>query len=237
MRINKFLAECGVSSRRNSEILVTEGKVKVNGRVVTNLATDIDPEHDLVSVMDSKVEPIHKHIYLMLNKPKGFICTTNDEMGRKTVLELVKDKYADKRVFPIGRLDYETEGLLLLTTDGDLSNRITHPRNEINKTYIAKIEGEVNEAELNKIRAGVELDGTKTNKCRCKVLEFNENISRIEIIISEGRNRQVRRMFESINREVIFLKRVAIGEIKLGGLTRGTYRELKEEEIEYLKRM
>lgn len=235
MRINKFLAECGIASRRNCETLVTEGRVKVNGRKVLKLATDVDPEKDNVSVDDKKVERIHKHIYIMLNKPKGYICTTNDEAGRKTVLELVKDKYGDKRLFPVGRLDYDTEGLLLLTTDGDLGNRIMHPRNEISKTYVVKIEGEVTEDELNKIRAGVILDGERTKKCRAKVLGFEDNVSRIEVVISEGRNRQVRRMFESINRDVIFLKRVAVGEIKLGGLYRGMWRELKDKEIEYLK--
>lgn len=237
MRINKYLAECGIASRRNSEVLVTQGKVKINGRVVTNLATDINVGTDIVLVEGTRVDPIEQHIYIMLNKPKGFVCTTSDELGRKTVLELIKDKYADKRIFPVGRLDFDTEGLLLLTTDGDMSNRLMHPSNEINKTYVAKIEGEISEEDLNKIRNGVMLDGVKTKKCRVKLLQFAENISRIEVIISEGRNRQVRRMFESINRDVIFLKRIAIGDIKLGGLYRGEYRVLNDKEILYLKNM
>ena len=237
MRINKFLAECGVASRRNSEALVLEGRVKINNKVVTKLATEVDPEFDLVSVDGKPVKPIGKHLYIMMNKPKGYVCTVNDEFGRKTVMDIIGDKYPGKRIFPVGRLDYDTEGLLILTTDGDLANRLMHPRNEISKTYVAKIEGEISEADLNKLRNGVELDGVKTKKCKVKLLEFNDNISRIEVTISEGRNRQVRRMFESINRDVIFLKRTAIGEIKLGGLFRGNFRELKERESEYLKKL
>jgi 23S rRNA pseudouridine2605 synthase len=216
---------------------VLEGRVKVNNKRVLKLATDIDPENDLVSVDDKPVKPIAKHLYIMLNKPKGYVCTTNDELGRKTVMELLKDKYPGKRIFPVGRLDYDTEGLLLLTTDGDLANRLMHPRNEISKTYVAKIEGEISEAELNKLRSGVELDGVKTKKCKVKLLGFDENLSRIEVVITEGRNRQVRRMFESINRDVVFLKRTAIGDIKLGGLYRGNFRELKANESEYLKKI
>lgn len=237
MRINKFLAECGVASRRNSEQLVLEGRVKVNNKSVTKLATEVDPEIDLVSVDGKPVKPIGKHLYIMLNKPKGYVCTVNDEFGRKTVMDILGDKYPGKRIFPVGRLDYDTEGLLILTTDGDLANRLMHPRNEISKTYVAKIEGEISEDDLNKLRNGVELDGVKTKKCKVKLLDFSNEISRIEITISEGRNRQVRRMFESINRDVIFLKRTAIGEIKLGGLFRGNYRELKDRESEYLKKI
>ena len=235
MRINKFLAECGIASRRNCETLVTAGRVKVNGKTVTMLATDVDPELDLVSVDEKPVKPIARHLYLALNKPKGYVCTTNDEFGRKTVMDFFEGKYPGKRIFPVGRLDYDTEGLLILTTDGDLSNRLMHPRNEIPKTYVAKIEGEIAESDLNKLRQGVKLDGVKTKKCKVRLLGTENNVSRVEVVITEGRNRQVRRMFESINRDVIFLKRTAIGDIKLGGLYRGNFRELKENEIEYLK--
>ena len=235
MRINKFLAECGIASRRNCETLVTAGRVKVNGKTVTMLATDVDPEFDLVSVDEKPVKPIARHLYLALNKPKGYVCTTNDEFGRKTVMDFFEGKYPGKRIFPVGRLDYDTEGLLILTTDGDLSNRLMHPRNEIPKTYVAKIEGEIAESDLNKLRQGVILDGVKTKKCKVRLLGTENNVSRVEVVITEGRNRQVRRMFESINRDVIFLKRTAIGDIKLGELYRGNFRELKENEIEYLK--
>ncbi|MCI8595997.1 MAG: rRNA pseudouridine synthase [Clostridia bacterium] len=236
MRINKYLAECGLASRRASEQIITAGRVKLNGKIVTDLATDVS-EDDFVTVDGKRAQPIHKHIYLMLNKPKGYITSTNDEKGRKTVMDLLDKKFANKRIFPIGRLDYDTEGLLLLTTDGDLCNRISHPRNDISKTYVAKIENEVSEEELNKLRGGVILDGVKTKRCRITVLEFDGKLTRLEVVISEGRNRQVRRMFESINREVVFLKRVGVGELKLGGLGRGECRELKPNEIDYLKKV
>ena len=236
MRINKYLAECGLASRRASEQIITAGRVKLNGKIVTDLATDVS-EDDFVTVDGKRAQPIHKHIYLMLNKPKGYITSTNDEKGRKTVMDLLDKKFANKRIFPIGRLDYDTEGLLLLTTDGELCNRISHPRNDISKTYVAKIENEVSEEELNKLRGGVILDGVKTKRCRITVLEFDGKLTRLEVVISEGRNRQVRRMFESINREVVFLKRVGVGELKLGGLGRGECRELKPNEIDYLKKV
>ncbi len=237
MRINKYLAECGIASRRKCEALVLEGRVAVNNKKITALATEVDPENDLVAVDDKPIKPIGKHLYIMLNKPKGYVCTTSDEHGRKTVMDFFEGKYPGKRIFPVGRLDYDTEGLLLLTTDGDLANRLMHPRNEIGKTYVAKVEGEVSEAELNKLRSGVVLDGIKTKKCKVRLVGMENNVSRIEVVITEGRNRQVRRMFESINRDVIFLKRTAIGEIKLGGLYRGNFRELKDSEAEYLKKL
>lgn len=236
MRINKYLARCGLSSRRNSELFVTEGKVKINGRTVTDLSTDVG-ENDVVTVGGTKLVPIEDHIYIMLNKPKGYVCTTSDELGRKTVLQLLGDEATSKRIFPVGRLDYDTEGLLLLTTDGDLANRIAHPHNEVPKTYVAKVEGELSEAEMTKLRSGVVLDGVKTKKCKVKLLGIENKISRVEVVITEGRNRQVRRMFDSINKEVVFLKRVAVGQLKLGGLYRGMYRKLTDKEIEYLKRV
>lgn len=237
MRINKYLAECGIASRRNCEALVTGGRVKVNGRTVTALSTDIDPETDKVSLDGKPVAPIAKHIYIMLHKPKGYVSTTDDERGRKTVMDFFAGKYPGKRLFPVGRLDYDTEGLLLVTTDGDLANRLMHPSGEIEKTYLAKVEGEVTEAELAVLRGGVILDGRKTKRCRIKLLGTDDGFSRVEVVISEGRNRQVRRMFESINREVVMLRRTAIGELRLGGLSRGAFRELKEGEVEYLKRL
>lgn len=235
MRINKYLAECGVASRRKSEELIKDGRVKLNGRRVVELATEIK-DGDIVTVDGKKVQP-SSFVYLMLNKPKGCVCTTSDEHGRKTVLDLLPPQYADKRIFPVGRLDYDTEGLLILTNDGDLANRLTHPRNDIEKSYIANVEGKVTEDELNKLRAGIVLDGVKTKKCRITVLQEEEKLTRAEVVISEGRNRQVRRMFESINRTVAFLKRVAIGDLRLGGLYRGKVRELSDKEIKYLKNL
>ncbi len=237
MRINKFLASCGVASRRNSEQYVLEGRVKVNGKVVTALATEINVDNDTVTLDGRTVSLPKNHIYLMMNKPKGFICTVSDDRERKTVIDLLPENFKSKRVFPIGRLDYDSEGMLLLTTDGDLANRLMHPGSDVSKTYVCKVEGQVPEADLAKLRKGVMLDGTLTKKAKVKLLEFDGKISRFEISISEGRNRQIRRMFETINKEVIFLRRVAIGDLRLGGLYRGESRELKPHEIEYLMKL
>ncbi|MBO5223071.1 MAG: rRNA pseudouridine synthase [Clostridia bacterium] len=237
MRINKFLASCGVASRRNSEQYVLEGRVKVNGKVVTALATEINVDNDTVMLDGKAVRLPHKHIYLMMNKLKGVVCTVSDERERKTVMDYLPANYKGKRIFPIGRLDYDSEGLLLLTTDGDLANRLMHPSGDVGKTYICKVEGQVPEADLAKLRKGVELDGTRTKKAKITLLEFDGKLSRFEITITEGRNRQIRRMFETINKEVVFLKRVAIGNLKLGGLSRGESRDLRPEEIEYLMKL
>ena len=236
MRINKYLASCGIASRRNSEQYVLEGRVKVNGKVVTALSTEIREDKDVVTLDGKVVSLPKKHIYLMMNKPKGFICSVSDDRERKTIIDLLPEEFKNKRVFPIGRLDYDSEGLLLLTTDGDLANRLMHPSGDVNKTYVCKVEGQVLEADIAKLRKGVELDGSLTKKAKIKLLEFDGKLSRYEITISEGRNRQIRRMFETINKEVVFLRRVAIGDLRLGGLYRGETRELKPEEIEYLMR-
>jgi len=237
LRINKYLASCGVGSRRSVEQLIIDGKVKLNGKTVSDLGTVVRIENDTVMLDGKKVEPIARQQYIVLNKPKGCICSNKDEKGRKTVFDILGDFYKDIRLFCVGRLDYDTEGLLILTTDGDLANKLMHPQFEIPKTYVLKIEGEISQVDLDKIKKGVTIDGVKTKKCRARVLEFEQGISRIEIVISEGRNRQVRKMFESINRDVIFLKRTAIGDIRLGGLYRGEYRDLKPMEIEYLKKL
>jgi pseudouridine synthase len=237
MRINKFLAACGVASRRKTEQFVLEGRVKLNGKVITDLATDVDEENDRVSLDGSEVKLPHKHTYLMMNKPKGFICSVSDEHDRKTVIDLLPPKYRERRVFPVGRLDYDSEGLLLLTTDGAFSDRLMRPANEVPKTYVCKIEGVVTEPEIARIRNGVVIDGIKTKKCKVKILETNANSTRVEITVTEGKNRQIRRMFESIGKNVTFLKRMAIGDLRVGGLSRGEVRELNEYEIDYLNKL
>lgn len=236
MRINKYIALCGIASRRAAEQLILDSKVKVNNKVVTQLATDIDEENDTVTIDGNKIAPISRMIYAMLNKPKGCICTVKDDLGRKTIMDYLPG-LREKRVFPIGRLDYDTEGLLLITNDGELSNKLTHPSHEIPKTYIAKIEGEVPQNDLATIRNGVVLDGRKLHRSKVKLLEVKDNIYRYEVTIYEGRNRQVHRMFESVGKEVIFLKRVAVGELRLGGLSRGAFRYLTEIEINKLKKI
>lgn len=235
MRLNKYIAECGVASRRGADGLIEEGRIKVNGKSVTQPGIVIDEDNDTVLLDGKKIERVRRSIYLMLNKPKGCVSTVKDDKGRKTVLDYIDIK--DKRLFPIGRLDYDSEGLLLLTNDGDLAFKLTHPSHDIPKTYIAKVEGEVPESDLAVLRKGIVLDGIQTHRAKIKLLEYNEGISRLEVTIYEGRNRQVRRMFESIGKQVVFLKRTGIGDLRLGGLSRGTYRYLTEKEIQLLKNL
>ena len=232
MRINKFLAQQGVASRRHADEMIASGRVRINGTVATLGASVEEGDDVLLDDVPVGVEETKEEYYIM-NKPKGVICTVSDDRGRKTVMDLLPAGVG--RVFPVGRLDYETEGLLILTNDGDLAYRLTHPTSEVPKTYLAKIEGTMTEKDLNPIRSGVELDGVMTKKCKAHIVETNKAYTKVHITITEGRNRQVRRMFESIGRNVEFLKRVSIGKLKLSGLDRGEVRKLTEEEIFYLK--
>ena len=231
MRINKYLSGCGLDSRRKCEKLVTDGRVKVNGKTVTDLATDIK-DGDSVEVDGKYVTLSERKVYIMLNKPKGCVCTASDDKGRKTVLDFVKIK---ERIFPVGRLDYDTEGLLLLTNDGELANIITHPKNMVKKVYQVRVEGEVSDAELKKLRGGVEHNGIKYAPARVAVLEKDEKFTKLEITVTEGKNHEIKNMIESLGRHVVFLKRIAIGGIRLGGLSRGEWRYLNTREVESLK--
>ncbi|MFW5779884.1 MAG: pseudouridine synthase [Bacillota bacterium] len=235
MRINKFIASCGVASRRAAEKIITEGRVKLNNKKVVDLATDVDIFNDTITIDNNIIKMQSRNVYIMLNKPKGCLSTVSDDRGRKTIMDYLGDIKDDLRLFPIGRLDYDTEGLLLITNDGEMSQKLIHPSNEIDKTYIVKIEGEVEEKELDKIRKGIMLDRRMLSKSRIKFIKYDGKLSRLEVIIHEGKNRQIHRMFESINKNVVFLKRVAIGDLRLGGLSRGSYRYLTEKEISYLK--
>lgn len=232
MRINKFLADKGIASRRGADEIISAGRVTVNG-VVATLGANVEEGDEilldgaLLAFTEKKLE------YYIMNKPKGVVCTVSDDRGRKTVIDLLPEGVG--RVFPVGRLDYETEGLLILTNDGDLAFRLTHPATEIPKTYMAKIEGTLTEKDLNPIRSGVELDGVLTKKCKAHIVETNKAYTKVHITITEGRNRQVRRMFEAIGRNVEFLKRVSIGQLKLTGLDRGEIRPLSELEVMYLQ--
>lgn len=234
-RLNKYMAESGVASRRNCDDIITSGRVKVNGKAVTELGVKIAPFNDTVTVDDIIIKPRDKDVVIMLNKPKGCLTTLSDDRGRKTVMDYID--LSLPRLFPIGRLDYDTEGLLLLTNNGDLANKIAHPSLEIPKTYRARVEGELPEHMLAQLRKGVIIDGEKTRRAKLKLLEFKDGISTVDVTITEGRNRQVRKMFETVERNVIFLKRIAVGELRLGGLGRGAYRYLNDAELEYLKRI
>ena len=234
MRINKFLENCGVGSRRYSDELIKQGKVKVNGKIAT-LGQEIDERKDCVVSEGKKLALKNKNAYYIMNKPKGYVCTVKDDLGRKTVMDLLPKNAG--RVVPVGRLDYDSEGLLIFTDDGELVNRLTHPRNEVPKTYVLKVEGEVTEAMLNKIRNGVEVDGKLTKKCNISVTDKTDKFTKLAITITEGRNRQVRKMFEAVGKEVVFLKRIKIGDLKLTGLDRGSCRPLSKYEIDYLKNL
>ena len=233
MRINRYLASCGLCSRRKAEEYIRDGKVKVNGVLTTNLATEID-ENDEVLVNDMPVKLQNKFEYYMLNKPQGYVSTAEDDRDRKTVVELVKTK---SRIYPVGRLDFDSEGLLLLTNDGDLTNKLTHPKHNISKTYLVNINSTITNNEIEKLKNGVVIDGYKLHECEIKVLETSEKQTKMKITIFEGRNREIRKMFENINKRVVFLKRIKIADLELGNLKRGEYRALTQKEISYLKNL
>lgn len=232
MRINKYLALCGVGSRRKVEELVLQKRVKKNGEVVESLSTQVDEKHDVILLDDNRITLTKEYVYYMLHKPKGYLSTVSDDRGRKTVMDLMAG--INERIFPIGRLDYDSEGLLLFTNDGDTAQSLLHPSNEVEKTYVVVVCGEIKESELAVLRAGVVIDGRRTAKCRAKLVKMDKEFSRLEMSIHEGRNRQIRKMFEAIGKEVVLLKRVSVGKIKLGGLSRGSYRSLNQNEVDYL---
>lgn len=234
MRINKYLAACGVASRRACDKLVADGKVTINGKCA-ELGAEVNERKDKVAVDGVPVTMQTEHEYYIMNKPKGYVCTVRDDRDRKTVMQLLPEGVG--RVYPVGRLDYDTEGLLLFTDDGDLAFRITHPRNEITKTYLAKIEGTIGEKELARLRGGVELDGKRTGKSIVKVIETDKAYTRLHVTVKEGRYHLVRRMFEAVGKEVTFLKRIKIGELTLGSLERGKVRRLRADEVFYLKNL
>lgn len=237
MRINKFLASAGLGSRRKVEEFVLDGKVKVNGIVVKNLATDVDANVDLVEFNNNAVQIAQNFEYYLLNKPKGYICTASDDRGRKNVVELINTK---TRIYPVGRLDYDTEGLLILTNDGELTNKLTHPRNHIKKTYLVCSEQKLTESDIKKIETGIEIEGKKTLPAQLNFVSktFDDKSEyKYELTIFEGRNRQIRKMFEAINKPIKWLRRIKIENLKLTGLNRGEYRFLTPSEVRYLKNL
>ena len=234
MRINKFLAEQGIASRRKSDELIAEGRVRLNGKAA-KAGDDVKPS-DTVELDGKILSHKVKYEYYLLNKPKGCVCTVSDEKDRKTVMSLLPAGAG--RVFPVGRLDYDTEGLLILTNDGDLAFRLTSPKNEIPKTYLVRVEGIVTDQQLNRLRAGVEIErGIITKKCKVNVVETNKTYTKMHVVLTEGKNREIRRMFEAVGKDVDFLKRIKIGELTLSGLDRGAVRKLSAEEVFYLKNL
>jgi len=228
MRINKFLASCGVGSRRKVEEYILNGDVSVNGNTINDLATDIDETKDVVKYKGKIVKLQSDKVYIMLNKPKGYICSVKDEKDRPTVMKLIKDK---NRVYPVGRLDYNTEGLLLLTNDGEFANRVMHPNGKISKTYEVTLKSKPKAEELERLRRGVILEDGITQPAIVDRPKSAEGLYKINITIFEGRNRQVRRMFEAIGYKVFALKRTKIGELTLGDMGLKETRYLNDNEL------
>lgn len=235
VRLQKFLADCGVASRRGAEALIKDGRVCVNGEIIREMGVQVDPDKDVVEFDGQRVRPQTKMIYVMLNKPVGFVTTVSDDKGRDTVMSLVSEIPA--RIYPVGRLDYDTEGLLLMTNDGDLTYKITHPKNNIEKTYVAEVTGNIGMDTLVKLRTGVVIDGVRTSPAKVEVIGATRLGTKLEITIHEGRNRQVRKMFEAVGCIVKRLKRTEEAGLKLGHLPLGKWRRLSEAEVNMLKKI
>ena len=232
MRINKYIAQAGIASRRKADELITNGNVKVNGAVMKELGYDVKDGDD-VQVNGTQVKNNRKLVYVLVNKPLGMITSAKDEKDRATVMELVQD--IDERLFPVGRLDYNTTGALIMTNDGELTYRVTHPKHELEKTYRALVKGVVSEEKVRRLRSGVDIGGYITKKAKVQIIKGGQNSTLVEVSIHEGKNRQVRKMFAAVGNPVQELERVAIGKIRLGHLRPGHYRKLTREEVEYLK--
>ncbi len=236
IRLQKFLANCGIASRRKCEELIVQGKIKVNGETITQLGIKIEPNLDKVCYNDKEVKNNNasEYVYIILNKPIGYVTTSKDQFGRATVLELIKGVSA--RIVPVGRLDMYTSGALILTNDGDFIYKVTHPKHEIEKTYTVTLKGQVTLEDIEKLRNGVDIGDYITKSAKVKILKIDnqKNISRLEIVIHEGKNRQVRRMCESIGKKVIALHRTKIGNIDVKDLKIGKWRYLTKKEVNNL---
>ncbi len=233
VRLQKMLADCGVASRRKAEELIVNGSVKVNGRIA-KIGDKVDPYNDKVLVKGKRVtaRAKNRHYYIMLHKPRGYITTMNDELGRKCVAQLVKDIPA--RLYPVGRLDRESEGLVLMTNDGEFANRVMHPAKHVYKVYRVTVRPKITPEQVDEMCNGIVIDGKKTAPCEVHVVKREEGRCVLEIILREGRNRQIRKMCEQLGIEVARLKRIAIGQVKLGMLKQGMYRELSQDEVRRL---
>jgi len=229
LRLQKFMAENGVASRRKSEELIASGFVKVNGVIVGEPGYKVDSEKDMVEVCGRAIEPSKtSFVYYMLNKPRGYVSTAKDQFGRPSVISLIE---SNARLYPVGRLDYDTEGLILITNDGEFTNRLTHPRYSISKEYEAVVRGVVNDDAIRAFDEGINIGGYITRPAKMRIIKQSEDCATIRILISEGKNRQVRKMCSKLGHEVAMLKRISIGELTLGNLKVGEYRELLNSEV------
>ena len=235
MRLQKFIAKAGICSRRKAEQMIADGRVSVNNNLITDMGFKVDISKDKVKVDNKLIELDNYKIYIVLNKPSGVITSVKDEKNRKTVLDFTKD--IKQRIYPVGRLDYDTSGLILLTNDGDIAYKLMHPSKKVYKKYLATVEGIPNELELDELRNGIIIDNKKTAKARAYVVDKINKDAVLSIEIYEGRNHQVKKMCEMIGHPVKRLKRVSIGEIELGDLKVGEWRELTERELKFLKQL
>lgn len=234
MRINKYIANAGIASRRKADELIKAGKVKVNSKVMSQPGYDV-ADSDEVLVEGKPVQSTENKVYYAMNKPLGVITSVNDDRGRMTVVDIMSD--VEERVFPVGRLDYNTSGLLLLTNDGDFANRIMHPGRRVDKTYRVRVAGNISKIKISVLRAGVRLGKFKTSPARVDVITWNRHSMILEVTIHEGKNRQIRRMFEAVGYPVQELERISIGNMKLGHLKPGQYRKLSRRELEYFSNL
>ncbi|BEP29053.1 pseudouridine synthase [Helicovermis profundi] len=234
IRLQKYMAMCGVASRRKSEEFITKGYVTVNGVVVKELGFKVDMTLDKVTYKNKIIKLEENKVYIIINKPKGYVTSLNDQFNRPIVTDLLKNKISE-RIYPIGRLDYHTTGLLILTNDGELTNKITHPKNHVTKTYEVLVRGKISKFELNNLRTGVNIGGYVTKPAVIEITNTTAKTTTIKITISEGKNRQVRKMIESVGHSVIELNRASIGEMKIGQLKIGEFRYLTKQEVKYLK--
>ncbi len=234
VRLQKYIAMCGAASRRAAEKLISDGKVRVNGKTIRELGTKVEIGADNVDLNGEPLKVSGKMYYIMLNKPAGYVSSAKDQFDRPTVIDIIKEDL-NARVFPVGRLDYETEGMLLLTNDGDFTYRVTHPKFHMEKTYIAVLKGGITIRALSALRRGVDIGGFVTSPAKVEILDAEAGKTMIEIVIHEGKNRQVRRMLEAVGCKLEYLQRTKIGRVELGNLPLGRWRYLTSHEINYLK--
>lgn len=233
VRLQKYMADCGIASRRKCEEIIASGKVKINGHIA-QIGDKVNVKKDIVTVRGKRINKVTQMRYIMLHKPRGYVTTVSDDRGRKTVMELVKD--VDERIYPVGRLDKDSEGLLLLTNDGLLANALTHPKHNFAKTYRVTVRPTITDEMLFNLRNGIEIDGRKTAPCDVTIISQEQGRVVLEFVLHEGRNRQIRKMCEAVDLEVARLKRTSMGSLKLGMLPQGKWRDLNENEVKKLLR-
>lgn len=240
-KIHKYIARCGVASRRRAEELIRAGRVTVNDRIAV-IGERINPERDIVKIDGKEIKLVKEYMYVILNKPKGIVTTAEDDLGRKTILDLVKTHIdiSKHRLFPVGRLDKDSCGMVFLTDDGEIAYKLMHPKEKIPKVYIVKVKGHPSKASLKELEKGVVIEGKKTLPCKIEVVRKGNSWTKLRVTLYEGKKRQIRKMMKLINHPVIHLERIAIGPLKLGKLKRGSFHILSEDEVktlkEYLKR-